>query len=179
MVEPIFVPRRALVMLALAAAHLACVSLGALEVRFPGGSLPGRAIAWYAALSGADSSYGFFAPVVGTQLRMTFEVTDRAGKTAEEPLRLGDNREISLRIANVVAMFWIQDGDLRRTLSASLAGKVLAMHPEAESVAARLDVFEMPTMEGYREGNRPWWSLHYRARFVRRARLAAGREAGR
>src|SRR4051794_39472195 len=122
MIEPLVVPRRARVMLALAVAHLALVSLGALQVRLPDGSLPGKAIARYAALSGADSTYGFFAPFVGTQLRMAFEVTDRAGRTAEESLQLGDNREIRLRIANAVALFWIEDEDLRRALAASLAG---------------------------------------------------------
>ncbi|UQA55111.1 hypothetical protein [Polyangium aurulentum] len=176
MVEPILVPRRGLMMLALAAAHLVCVSLSALGVRPPGGSLPGRAIAWYAALSGADSNYGYFAPFVGTQLRLTFEVTDRVGRMTEEPFRPGDNREVALRIANLVAMFWSQDDGFRRALSASLAGKVLATRPEAESVAVRLDVFEMPTMEAYRQGDRPWWALYYRARFVPRAKLGAQKE---
>ena len=176
MVESILVPRRGLMMLALAAAHLVCVSLGALEVRLPDGGLAGRTIARYAALTGADSSYGFFAPFVGTQLRVIFEVTDRAGRKIEEPLQLGDNREISLRIANVVAMYWSQDDELRRALSASLAGKILATHPEAERVAVRLDVFEMPTMKAYREGDRPRWALHYRTRFVPRERLGAREE---
>lgn len=177
MVEPILVPRRGLMMLALAAAHLVCVSLGALKVSLPDRSLPGRAIARYAALTGADSNYGFFAPSVGRQLRLTFEVLDHAGGTTEEPLRLGDNREISLRTAQVVETFWTEDDDLRRALSASLAGKVLARHPEAKSVAVRLDLLEMPTMQAYREGEQPWWALYYRAQFVRWAKLGAQKEA--
>ena len=78
MVEAILIPRRALVMLALAVAHLVGVSLGT-QGRLPDVSPLGRAFAQYAAFTGADSSYSFFAPNVGTQLRMIFEVTDRAG----------------------------------------------------------------------------------------------------
>ncbi|UQA58750.1 hypothetical protein [Polyangium aurulentum] len=163
-------------MLALAVTHLVGVSLGALEVRLPDVSPLERAFAQYAALTGADSSYSFFAPIVGTQLRMIFEVTDHAGRTIEEPFQLSDNREILLRISNVVALFWLEDDDLRRNLSASLAGKVLATHPEAKSAAVRLDVLQMPTMAAYREGNRPSWALHYRATFAPRVKLGVRKE---
>ena len=40
-------------------------------------------------------------------------------------------------------------------------------YPEAEAVAIRLDVYALPSMEGYRNGVVPKWKTLYRARFER------------
>ena len=55
---------------------------------------------------------------------------------------------------------------LRRSLSASLAGKMFARYPEARAVVVRLETFTPVAMEAWRRGERPQWSPLYTAKFV-------------
>ncbi len=128
----------------------------------------GRVLAEYGALSGTDSSYGFFAPSVGTQLRVTFVLTDAAGATTTDILTTGVSKEADLRIGDMVAIFWMDDQDLERAMAGSWAGRMLARHPEAVRVAVHLDAYDLPNMAEYREGKRPEWGPYYEAVFVRK-----------
>jgi hypothetical protein len=165
--------RRPRLAVAAAVVQLGFAAAGALELDFDHAN---RIIAQYGALSGTDSSYGFFAPSVGTQLRATFVLTDAAGNTTTDILTTGVSAEADLRIGDMVAIFWMDDDDLKRGMAGSWAGRMLARHPEATRVVVHLDAYDLPSMDGYREGKRPEWDPYYEAEFVRRARASADPE---
>ena len=156
-------------LLLLLACHFALVVLGALQISLSSPGIVGRSLRGYSAATGAASSFSFFAPSVGSQLRTTFELVDERGDRYEEPISENGNREIVLRLNKIISVFWdeVTDERMRRGLSASLAAKVLDDHPDAKSIALRLDAFALPTMAQYVTGERPRWDLFYRARFVR------------
>jgi hypothetical protein len=166
-------PRRSRLVIAAVVVQLCFAAAGAMELDFDHAPTP---IARYGALSGTDSAYGFFAPSVGTQLQVTFELTDAAGKTTTDILTTGVSKEADLRIGDMVAIFWMDDQDLKRSIAASWAGRMLARHPDAVRVVVHLDAYDLPTMAGYREGKRPEWGPYYEAEFVRRARTDAAPE---
>src|SRR5258708_1561918 len=64
----------------------------------------GKLIRGYGGLTGADSSYGFFAPGIGEQLRASFVLVDGAGRTWEDVLDPGGNREVELRVGSILGM---------------------------------------------------------------------------
>lgn len=165
--------RRPYVAIAAAVVQLGFAAAGAMELDFE--SAP-RLLALYGALSGTDSSYGFFAPEVGTQLRVTFELTCADGTKRTDILTTGASHEADLRIGDMVAIFWMADENLQRGLAGSWAGRMLARHPDATRVLVHLDAYELPTMAEYKRGERPDWSLYYEAEFVRRAQLGAEQE---
>ncbi|WP_437627812.1 hypothetical protein [Sorangium sp. So ce1151] len=163
---------RAIILLAAAAAHLAVVCLGALQVHVGDEGWARRAVKYYGLLSGADSGYSFFAPGVGTTLSASFQVNGADGKIASDVLETGVSREADIRVRNIIGMFWLEEDEMvRRSLVASWAGKVLARHPDADSVVVQLDTFELPSMAEYREGKTTGWELNYRAKFVHHAKL--------
>ena len=161
--------------LAIAAAvvQLGFAAAGAMELDFDHAN---GVLAEYGALSGTDSAYGFFAPSVGTQLRVTFVLTDAAGAITTDILTTGVSKEADLRIGDMVAIFWMDDHDLQRAMAGSWAGRMLARHPDAVRVAVHLDVYDLPTMAEYREGKRPEWDPYYEAVFVRRGSAPAEAE---
>jgi hypothetical protein len=176
MKERIIHRKRAYVALAVALGHLCLAAACAFQLDILGESRAAAVLRRYAALSGAGSSYGFFAPYVGTQLRMTCEVAkDGRNLTYLVPPPTA-NHEVALRLSEMVAIFWQEDLAQRRALTASVAGRMFALHPDAESVAVHLDVYELPSMRAYLEGKRPSYALHYLTRFVSEERHRASTE---
>ncbi|MGK4002627.1 hypothetical protein WMF31_08390 [Sorangium sp. So ce1036] len=165
---------RALLIPSVAAAHLVCVVLGALQVDLQSAGRLGRAVAYYGALSGADSGYNFFAPEVNALPWATFQIADAGGTARAEVLESGANHEADLRVRSIISLFLLADHEaLRRSLVASWAGKMFARHPGAESVVVRLEICDLPSMQGYRDGARPSWDLLYQAKLVTKSRLRA------
>ena len=165
--------RRPRLVIAAAVVQLGFAAAGAMELDFDHAPF---VIAEYGALSGTDSSYGFFAPSVGTQLRVTFVLTDAAGNTTTDVLTTGVSKEADLRIGDMVAIFWMDDQDLKRGMAGSWAGRMLARHPESTRVVVHLDAYDLPTMAGYSEGKRPEWDPYYEAVFARRGSVPADPE---
>jgi hypothetical protein len=141
----------------------------------------GRAARTYGAYSGSDSSYGFFAPSVGPQIRATFTLSDDSGRTWTDTLESRSNREVELRIGGIVALFCSTDE--RDALAASLAATMFGRHPEARFVTVQAesygttgtaatsqeDLYQLPSMANYRAGERPMWRVLYQATFTRGA----------
>lgn len=167
------IQRRPRLAIAAAVVQLGFAAAGAMELDYDHANV---VLAEYGALSGTDSSYGFFAPSVGTQLRTTFVLTDAAGNTTTDVLTTGVSKEADLRIGDMVAIFWMDDQDLKRAMAGSWAGRMLARHAEAVRVAVHLDAYDLPTMAEYREGKRPEWGPYYEAVFVRRGSASADAE---
>jgi hypothetical protein len=167
--------RRARVWLALALVHLVLVAGGAAHFGFWNYGVVGRALDTYGLVSGAASSYPFFAPVVGTSIRARFQLFD--GKDfliATDDLVNGATRETNLRLSNIVEMIDhdISNDGTRRLLASSWAGKIFARHPQATKLKLFVETFDLPTMQEYRQGTRYDWQAIYTANFGRAVRGA-------
>jgi hypothetical protein len=146
----------------LASAHLLLVAGGAARL-LPrlGDSAPVKALQWYGTMSGADAGYNFFAPRVGSQIRVVFTLTDREGRTWKDALEGDTNQEVRLRLGSLSSLFPMGfecEGEaLRHDLCASWAATVLSRHPDAEEAEVRVEKYEVPPMAEYRAGSRPRW----------------------
>jgi len=156
----------------LAGLHLVLVALGAAQFSWERLGWPGAIFQYYGILSGAGSGYGFFAPGVGTGLRVEFDIVGKSGALTRDRFEVGMNRETNLRLGNILGPVSrnVDDEKLRRSVAASWAGKMFALHPDATQIIVRAETLDPPPMADYVSGSRsPWISL-YRAKFVRRGR---------
>ena len=126
-----------------------------------------RFILPYIHLTGADGYFGFFSPNIGTQLRVSYELNE--GEKTSPGSFLTGNNEIDLRINNIMAWFWTaqEDKKMRRALSASLAGKMLAKHPEADSVKILVDYLIVPEFDPRQENLEMIWKPVFRGKFAK------------
>ena len=171
-------PFRSYVLLLLAAGHLLTVVCGACY------SLPdtkGRAAAqilrWYATMSGASSSYGFFAPAVGSPHRAKFLLTDEKGSEWWDVFDQAGSSEARLRLTGIVdGVFMSGDMDelpqWRKQLVKSWAATMFNRHPSAVSLKVVVEYYDVPTIAEYRAGSRSSWETVYRAQLQRHAPAA-------
>jgi hypothetical protein len=141
--------------LAAAAAHLAVVICGAARFRFTDASSVGAVLGVYAAYSGANNSYGFFAPGVAAQWRAAFDFYDPLNDKWVTRTRAPPNLELAVLDSTINSLF--ANENVRETLAASLAGTALAETPGAAVVVVRAEAYVVPTMERYNHGARGEW----------------------
>lgn len=154
-----------------ALAHLGFVAAGALHVDV---ARAGRLPAFYAALSGTQGPYGFFAPGVRPELRATFQITDGAGGVTSDVLETAVSREATRRYKNLVTCFWLaRDAAGAQIFTLSWAKRMFRRHPSAAAVTVRVEAYDPPSMEAWRNGARPAWRLHHAETFVRKPKLPA------
>jgi len=154
-------------------AHFALVICGAFGVEMPE-SMLGRALSYYSEMSGAAGQWGFFAPGVTSQIDATFDVVDGAGRHLTARLNDGANREVDLRLSDIIEQFLNDDREdedpdpahFTRALAASLSAAVFSRHKDAKSVTIRLVKFEPVSMADYRSGVRPTWQHLYSGEFI-------------
>jgi hypothetical protein len=142
------------VAVALAAAHLAAVVLGAARMPIPQTSV-GKLYDVYAAYSGAGNSYGFFAPGVASAWRAAIDSFDAGERKWTTWVKPAGNIELAVLDSTITGYF--SDDEFREALAASWAGSAMAHAPEAAVVVVRTEAFLVPTMEEYRNGARPRW----------------------
>jgi hypothetical protein len=160
---------------ALAAVHLGLVVCGALGWGLlPEDKLTGQVLRVGQAMSGSDTGYGFFAPDVGADLRARFTMIDATGREWTDDMSFGNNLEARLRVANVLAL--VYDEELRGVAAGSLAGTMFGRHPTAQTVIVTIETYDPPTMEEYREGDRPEWEVVYEAAISRKPKTSAQAE---
>jgi hypothetical protein len=161
--------RRHALFTALAAGHLLLVACGATGFApWAGSGPPGDVLRWYGTVTEAGNGYGYFAPVVGMPSRVTFELSDDAGRTWTDALAGGaSSPEARLRIGTIALS--AGDPELRPRLAASWAATMFGRHPAARQVVVRIEVYELPPMEYCRTGHEPRWELVYEATFRRSA----------
>lgn len=154
--------------IAIAMLHLVLVVCGAARVEWREFGLAGEPVAQYAALSGANNAYGFFAPGVGTHLRAVFEAVDAKGEKSVHALQRGYFREADLRIANIIGIFWhkVEDPTLRRSMTASWAAKIFSRNPSARRVNVAIESYDLPTMTEWRAGKPGKWDAFYSASYT-------------
>ena len=156
-------------LLAVVAVHFGFVLAGAAKIRLPRLGVFAKPVNLYRGFSGAHYSWGFFAPDIGSQFRVDFEVVDQAGKKAEQPLVTHGPNEVDLRRAGIVATFWygLSDPKIRRALAASWAASVFARQADAKKVTVLVQAYHIPSAERIKAGHRPGWVSIYDATFAR------------
>ena len=167
------------------AGHLVLVVCGAARLNLvPSGTAADFATRLYANLSGADSSYGFFAPGVDPQIRVRFRLADATGRERVVTLLDGATGEANLRKGGVGRLLPTGTPDRNERLLRSLAASVFLRHPEAGRVTALTEVYgvrrsdgriEFPSMADYRGGMRPGWCEVNAVTFARPAIAAEHR----
>jgi hypothetical protein len=163
-----------------ALAHFGLAAAGVRKFDFRRVPVVGATLDYYASLSGAKASYGFFAPEITGQADVEFELKDAVGATRVVPLEIGPTHEMKVRTQDVVERFAgiflanagkpeelvsPEEKDLRRSLAATLCGTVMGQHPEAREITFKLKNYGIVSMAQYRAGLRPRWDTVYEAHF--------------
>jgi hypothetical protein len=119
-------------------------------------------------MTGADAGYGYFAPHVGSEVRVRFTLADNAGREWQDELAAGLNQEGRLRVGSMTGLFPADPEQrvLRHDLAASWAATMFGRHPTARVVIVRVEVYEVPSMAEYRAGLRPGWVQVFAATFA-------------
>lgn len=150
--------------------HLTLVTLSALYIKIAD-FIPGKnVIDIYRKASGADSSYGFFAPAIGSKTRAVFDFVDEDGKKFENiSLSSKKEREIQIRLGGLYDEFTKKDlsANFRKPLAASLAAAIFSKFTNAKEVTLHVEEFWPITMQEYQKGQRAHWSEYYQARFIK------------
>ena len=169
--------RRKLALLALSGGQLGLVSMGALHIDVAAEGAIGRAAAYYSQLTGASNQYGFFSEDVGSMPRATFDVKED-GKITTDTLETGASREADFHIVLLINSILGVDDDeeMESAIAASMAGKIFARHPTAESVMVRVQSYRLPTMAEYRNGARPAWEVFQESTFSPREKVEASEQ---
>ena len=159
--------RRHAVFTALAAGHLALVACGAAGFApWAGWGAAGESLRWYGTVTEAGNGYGYFAPVVGMPSRVTFVMSDDAGRAWEDSLA-GSTASPEARLRMGTIALGAGDPELRPRLTASWAATMFGRHPDAEQVVVRIETYELPPMEHVRAGEKARWETVYEATFRR------------
>ena len=164
-------PRHAAVCL-FAGLHLFVVVCGALRVAWlesPAGVV-GELAKTYAALSGADSSYGFFAPAVPPRRRVRLQLLTNDGKRRDVALVRDDAPPESRSSLKALLSFFVRTPAARHGLAESWASRMLDRQRNVVEVTVAVEEMETPSMARYREGARPFWRRLYAETFSRNHR---------
>jgi len=166
-------PKREYLFIALAVGHLSLVVLGMAKMELlPISSLPGQWLRIYTGVSGADKSYGFFAPGVRHQERATFTLTDAQGRQWTDDLEFGGSSEANLRLGSTANVLRAVDDETAFHFMRSMADMMLRRHPTAKTATVQIQAYgiqiprpdgqgpplvDFPTMDEFRDGKKPAW----------------------
>jgi hypothetical protein len=151
-----------------AGGYLAVILCGALKIKLvPQAPQAGQVARSLLYCSGADNSYGFFAPSVSDEVELEFELSATERTWTEKLSDLFAN-EARQRTGTMVDIFaHVGEPEVQRSILESWAEWALARHPEAHAVRVTLKHRVMPTMAEYRDGVRPEWKNWAWANFER------------
>jgi hypothetical protein len=150
---------------AIATVHLVILFIFALVHEPFKNNIPISPLRWYGELTGAYTSYNFFAPAVASEVRATFVFTDQSGIVWKEEFKTG-NWEVDQKIMTMLYFFPASEScDL---IARSWAAQALSRHIGASQVEVIVDILQIPTLEEAQLGNALSWKPFYRGRFARR-----------
>jgi hypothetical protein len=115
-----------------------------------------QAVRWYGAMSGGTNRYGFFKEV-GTGCKVTCTMTDKDGRSWQDELSRGGNREADMRANGSIYMIV----DFDDNLPASWAAHMLARYPSAQQVVVQFEQYEPTSMSDFSNGKLPAWKTTY------------------
>lgn len=151
--------------------HFALAALSAANQpisKVVGANRVAKALLLYQYVTGTGNCFGFFAPGVISMLKVSYEIR-QGEQVIGKGLISSENDEVSLRLHNLTQQFWTasRDPKVRRSLAASMAGRLFTRYPQADTVSLMLHSFVMPSMAQYRAGRRPSWEKNYEGTFQR------------
>lgn len=151
-------------------AHLTMVTLSASYIKIDW-IFAKPLMEFYQKASGADSSYGFFAPTIGGKTRAVFDVIEKDGtKKINIPLIHNSIREEEIRMGGIFDEFISKDArdpSYRNPLAASLAAAMFSKDRDAVEVILHVQEFWSTTIAEYQRGQKAEWTDFYVARFTR------------
>jgi hypothetical protein len=156
-----------------AALHLLIVICGACDSLPDGSTGPlAHILQSYAAMSGAESQYGFYAPDVGERHRPRFILKDDRGFTWQDSFEGTKSPEARLRLEGTADYAFANGAadkspSIRQHLVKSWAAAMFTRHPSASSLTVVVEAFEIPTMAEFRAGSRRRWRMVYQAQLRR------------
>jgi hypothetical protein len=152
---------RKITLLVFLAANMAFVVAGALRFKFETIPLVGEVASDYGIATGSSNSFGFFCSVP-LQLRPRFFVDGPSEK--EQEVSLFDaqrmSREAELHHLGTIGVFKdVPDKTGRDQLIRSWAATLFTRFPDTLSITVRLELYEIPTPEELRRGEKPVWRV--------------------
>lgn len=157
----------------LSVGHLAVVICGAAYLLPSAEAGPAaQGLRWYTAMSGAGSSYGFFAPSVGSPHRARFLLKDDSGRMWWDAFDEAGSSEARLRLTGIVDGAFMSGAaedspEWRQRLVSSWAATMFSRHPDAVSLSVVVEAWYVPDMANYRAGSHPTWLEVYQADIAR------------
>lgn len=147
--------------------HMSVVLTGIFKVNWSQFGAPGKLIAFYANLSGADGRYGFFSPNIPGQFLVNFNLKDKNGNIETKRIEENIPREVSIRYGNMLRLLMkaAKSSKLKRSITASLAAHIFNRNPNTKSVEVVVFSVILPTSKQYRNGLRKSEKEIYRAEF--------------
>jgi hypothetical protein len=149
--------------------HLVLVVCGAASVTLSGRNLALGILAQYSDISGADTQYGFFAPSVASQCRLTLTLRDAERREWSDTLVADPAAGFGWRTSSAIDAIPRLPENLRRALAGSWAAVMFGRHPQAVEVVVDAQIELLPTMAEWDAGARPKWESLYTSTFVRKA----------
>ncbi len=149
--------------------HLSLMAAGAAHLPIELIPVLGPPLSYYSHLSGASNSYGFFSPGVGGQLLALIDIYDRSGHKLSTAIEAGENREVALRINDIIEQFTDEHHDrvkFQRSLSASRAGSIFAQHPNIKKVEVRIETLQAVSRRAFLKGKIASWKATYSAQYI-------------
>lgn len=159
--------------IAFAAGQLTLVALGMARIGLlPDSTTAGKLLRIYCGITGADNTYGFFAPGVRHQERAVFRMTDETGRQWNDDLQYGQSHEANLRLGSTTNVLREVDDETAFYFMGSMADTMFKRHPSAKTVEVQIQAyairlpgagngvvpaFDFPTMAEYRQGKQPEW----------------------
>ncbi len=138
---------------AVAGFHLLLVAFGAAQIDpFPRDGSGARILGCYRSLSGADSTYSFFAPNVPSRIQAEIILTSKDGNHWSQATTLQGNREVQLR-QHATSGYLVRRKS-RDELTAAWAKTLLERHRHADQVVVRVVADVVPPLDEYRAGAR-------------------------
>ncbi|MCA9507439.1 MAG: hypothetical protein KC505_03335 [Myxococcales bacterium] len=154
--------------------HLTLVTMSASYVRIADWFLGKNFIEWYQKASGADSSYGFFAPAPGLKTRGVFDIVKTSGEKIEDIHFIPTTeREAQIRMGGIFEEFTSEEfefPEFRKPLASGLAAVIFSRYNDASEAKLRIQGYQSVSMEEYRQGLRSQWADYYTAQFSRSTR---------
>lgn len=140
--------------------------MGMLNLNLPGG-WPFELQYWYARITGAGGSFGFFSPNVPREVDVSFSVEMPSGEILHQTLQETANAEVNARMGNMIRLLAgnFKRDDIVRSVAASLTADVFRKYPEAKTITMTAELIRFPTMTAYNLGNRPERLTIYSAKF--------------
>jgi hypothetical protein len=89
-------------------------------------------------------------------MRVHFEIVEADGQTVSDT---------SERVPDLAALLKVDERS-KRAMAAAWAEKVFAHHRGARAIRVKVEAYEIPSMEEFRQGGEPTWRRSYEGSFV-------------